>query len=96
MWCRNSACAVEEEAKRLIADNSGTRAYRAHTLRRAGCGRLITYRSGVLWREASPLRCKAVLRRASCGLQRQPSAVSRAAQVHRRSLSLGRRRSTLG
>ena len=46
------------------------------------------------WREASLLRRAPVVRRASCNLQRQASAACHAAQTRRRSLSLGRRRST--
>ena len=49
---------------------------------------------GLRRREASLLRRAPVVRRASCGLQRQASAACRAAQARRRSLSLGRRRST--
>ena len=45
-------------------------------------------------REASILRCTAVLGCASCGLQRQACAASRVAQAPLPSLSLGRRRST--
>ena len=52
------------------------------------------YQRALRRREASLLRRATVVRRASCGLQRQASAACRAAHARRRSLSLGRRRST--
>ena len=43
------------------------RSYRACASRRAGCDRLMTYGRALHEREAAPLRCKAVLSRASRG-----------------------------
>ena len=74
-----------------------TRACRARALCHAGCRQFMPYGRPLHQREVSLYRCKAVLlRRASCGVRRQASAASRMAQAHRRSLSLGRRRSTIG
>ena len=70
-----------------------TRACFARAPCRAGCGRLALAKGAAPARGLSP-SARAVVRRASCGLQRQASAACRAAQRALRSLSLGRRRST--
>ena len=66
----------------------------ARALRRAGCGLIAFHEKALDWREACLLRPALLVRRASCDLQRQTSAACHAAQSSRRSLSLGRRRST--
>ena len=72
-----------------------TRACDAPTPCRAGCGRVMPYKKALHRREASVLRCKAMLRRASRGLKRAAGLVLLAlASAPLRWLSVGRRRST--
>ena len=71
-----------------------TQAYCAHAPCRADYDQPAPYRRALCRREASLLRRASVVRRTSCGLQREASAACHAAQGRRRSLSLGRRRST--
>ena len=59
-----------------------------------GCGRPMSFRRAQPWREATLLRRKTVVRRASCDLQHQASLASHAAHARLRSPFLGRRRST--
>ena len=71
-----------------------TRACRARAKHCAGCGRSKHYTRPLRQLEVSLLRCTAVLRYASPGLQRQACAVSREEQAPLRALSLRRRRIT--
>ena len=51
-FTKKAECNVELRAccrKRLIADHSGTRAYRAHAPCRAGCGWSIPYERKARW-----------------------------------------------
>ena len=60
---------------------------------RAGCGRFTPYESALYQREASLPRCKTVLRRGSCSLQRAAGFRVAHASAPLRWLSVGRRRS---
>ena len=59
----------KRKPKPEVEDHSGTRTCDARASFRAGCGRSMYYRKALHQRKASLLRCKTVVRRASCGLQ---------------------------
>ena len=61
---------------------------------RAGCGQPMSYARALPWREASLLRCAAVVRRASWGLQRTADFCVAHTRAPLRCMSLGSRRST--
>ena len=67
-----------------------TRAFRARTPCRAGCGRLRHRERALHRRNASLLRCKTVVRRATCGLQSTAGFCAAHARAPLRFLSLGR------
>ena len=98
----SEACRVAQAPLRCLSlgRRHSTHAFRARTPRRAGCGRTthvagpVHYTRSLHQREASLLRCTAVLQHASFGLQYQASAASRVAQPPLRSLPLGRKRGT--
>ena len=71
-----------------------TRACRARAPCRAGCGRSTHYERALHRRKASLLRCKTVVRRASCELQRAAGIRVAREQAPLRWLSLGRWRNT--
>ena len=71
-----------------------TRACCVRAQYRADCGRPMPSRGTLRWQEAILHQRLPVMRRASCGLQRQASSACHAAHARRRLLSLGRRRST--
>ena len=71
-----------------------TQASSMRTRRRAGFGPLVVQSKPLRLREASLLRRAHVVRRYSCGLQRQASAACLARRARLRSSSLGRRRIT--
>ena len=72
-----------------------TRACRARATCRASCDRIARRRETLRWREASHSRCKAVVRRASCGFQQRTAGFRVTdAQPLLRWLSLGRWRKT--
>ena len=94
MWCQNPALLQKRTPKSLFADQSGTQARHARAPHHAVCGRSVSYGRALRQREASTLRCKAALRRASRVIQRTAALhVHTHAIVSLRSLSLGRRRS---
>ena len=84
--------------RRLALAVSGEKAQHSSLLRARAVPRWLwsarAYERTLRRREASLLRRAPVVRRASCGLQRQASAACHARRVRLRSLSLGRRRST--
>ena len=81
--------------KRLFADQSATQARRARAPHHAVCGRPVSYGTALRQREASILRCKAVLRHASRDIQQTADLRVCTHEIATlRSLSLGRRRST--
>ena len=71
-----------------------TRACRARAPCRAGCDRPTRYERALHRRKASLLRCKTVVRRASCGLQRAAGIRVARERAPLRWLSLGRWRNT--
>ena len=81
---------------RSLGTRRSTRACRTRTPCRAGCGRFRSCERALYRRKASLLRCKTVVRRVSCGLQRQRKASLRVARPRAplRWLSFGKRRST--
>ena len=82
----SAACHAAQARRRSLSlgRRRSTRACCARAPCRAGCGRSCTMKGALHRREASLLRRAAVVRRASCGLQRQASAACHAAQARRR------------
>ena len=104
-WCNVPAALSNAKPEPLITRRTrrrslslgrrcSTRACCTRAPCRAGFGRSTSFGRALRCREASLLRRAPVVRRASCGLQRQASAACRAAHARRRSLSLGGGRTT--
>ena len=77
-----------------VGRRRSTRVCGACALCRAGCGRFMSYGRALHQREAPLPRCKTVLRRAGCGLQRAASRHLAHASAPLHWLSVGRRCST--